>query len=179
LNPRLVKTVLLGYFGHNGYKLLDKSTGAIFKSRDVIFEEGITHLAKQSTPTVLSDDNDLFATRLQQNSNVDIVKDNPKPEPILPTHGIVPRSLPSSELHGTDNDNTPDTNNSTPTTTENPNNDPDNLPLALRKSWRTVKLTIWLQESTEYINRPMVNHILDDNWILRIFKEAMRRPDLW
>jgi len=44
LNPRLVKTVLLGYFGHNGYKLLDKSTGAIFKSRDVIFEEGITHL---------------------------------------------------------------------------------------------------------------------------------------
>ena len=102
----------------------------------------LTHLAKQSTPTVLFDDNDLFATRLQQNDNVDVVKDNPKLEPILlPTHGIVPRPLPSSELHGTNNDNTPDTNNSTPTTTENPNNDPDNLLLALRKPWRTVKLT--------------------------------------
>jgi len=29
------------------------------------------------------------------------------------------------------------------------------------------------------MNRPMVNHILDDSWIPRIFKEAMRRPDLW
>ena len=112
MNPRLVKTALLGYFGHDGYKLLDKSTGTVFKSRDVIFEEGITHLVKQLTPTVLSDDNDPFATRLQQNGSVDMVKDNPKPDTILlPTHGIVPRPLPSSELHETDNDNTPDTNN--------------------------------------------------------------------
>ena len=29
------------------------------------------------------------------------------------------------------------------------------------------------------MNRPIVNHILDDNWILRTFKEVMRRPDLW
>ena len=42
LNPRLVKTALLGYFGYDRYKLLDKSTSAVFKSRDVIFEEGIT-----------------------------------------------------------------------------------------------------------------------------------------
>jgi len=161
----LVKTALLGYFGHNGYKLLDKSTGTVFKSRDVIFEERITHLVKQPTLTVLSDDNDLFATRLQQNGNADIVKNNPKPEPIpLLTHRIVPRPLPSSKLYGTDNDNTPDTNNSTPTTIKNPNNDPDDLPLALRKPQRTVKPTTWLQESTKYMNRLMVNHILDDNW---------------
>jgi len=129
---------------------------------------------------VLSDDNDLFATRLQQNGNVDVVKNNPKPEPTpLLIHRIAPRPLPSSELHGTDNDNTPDTNNSTPTTTENPNNDPDDLLLALRKPWRTVKPTTRLQESTEYMNRPMVNHILDDNWISRTFKKVMRRPDLW
>ena len=129
---------------------------------------------------MLSDNNNLFATRLQQNGNVDMVKDNPKPEPIpLLTHGIAPRPLPSSELHETDNDNTPDTNNSTPTTTENPNNDPDDLPLALRKPQRTVKPTTQLQESTGYMNRPMVNHIIDDNWIPRTFKEAMRRPDLW
>jgi len=109
-----------------------------------------------------------------------VVKDNPKPKPTpLPTYGITPRPLPSFELHGTDNDNIPDTNNSTPTTTENPNNNPDDLPLALRKPWRTVKLTTRLQESAKYMNRPMVNHILDNNWIPRTFKKAMRRPDLW
>jgi len=81
-NPRSVKTTLLGYFGHDRYKLLDKSTGTVFKSRNVIFKEEITHLAKQSTLTVLSNNNDPFATRLQQNGNTDVVKDNPKPEPI-------------------------------------------------------------------------------------------------
>jgi len=109
-----------------------------------------------------------------------VVKDNLKPEPtLLLTYGIAPKPLPSSELHGTDNNNISDTNNSTPTTTENPNNDPDDFPLVLRKPWRTVKLTTQLQELTEYMNRPMVNHILDNNWIPRTFKEVMRRPDLW
>jgi len=58
LNPRSVKTALLGYFGCDGYKLLDKSTGTVFKSQNVIFEERTTHLAKQLTPVVFYDDND-------------------------------------------------------------------------------------------------------------------------
>ena len=41
-----------------------------------------------------------------------------------------------------------------------------------------MKQTTQLQESTKYMNRPIVNHILDDNWISRTFKEAIRRPDL-
>ena len=36
MNLRSVKTALLRHFGHNGYKLLDKSTGAIFKLQDII-----------------------------------------------------------------------------------------------------------------------------------------------
>jgi len=60
LSPRSVKTYLLGYFGQEGYKLLDRKTGAVFKSRDVIFEEGITYLAKQPTPTIFSEDNNPF-----------------------------------------------------------------------------------------------------------------------
>jgi len=32
-------------------------TGAVFRSRDVIFEKGTTHLAKQSTSIVFSEDN--------------------------------------------------------------------------------------------------------------------------
>ena len=50
LAPWSAKTVLLGYFGHNSYKLLDKTTGAMFKSRDVIFKEGTTYIAKQVLP---------------------------------------------------------------------------------------------------------------------------------
>ena len=31
-SARSVQVLLLGYFGHDGYKLLDKSTGAVFRS---------------------------------------------------------------------------------------------------------------------------------------------------
>ena len=50
ISSLVCKTILLGYFGHNSYKLLDKTTGAMFKSRDVIFEEGTTYIAKQVLP---------------------------------------------------------------------------------------------------------------------------------
>ncbi|KAF5387622.1 hypothetical protein D9615_000717 [Tricholomella constricta] len=40
LDMRSIKCVLIGYFGRGDYKLLDRSTGRIFRSRDVIFEEG-------------------------------------------------------------------------------------------------------------------------------------------
>jgi len=69
LNPRSVKTVLLGYFGHNSYKLLDKSTGKVFKSQDIIFEERVTYLARQPLPTVITNDNDMFIYKPQTNSN--------------------------------------------------------------------------------------------------------------
>jgi len=54
---------LLGYFGHDSYKLLEKNTGAIFRSRDVIFEEGITYYARQPTPISFTDENDPFSYR--------------------------------------------------------------------------------------------------------------------
>ena len=47
LSPRSTQVTLIGYFGHGSYKLLNRMTGAIFRSRDVIFKEGMTHLAKQ------------------------------------------------------------------------------------------------------------------------------------
>jgi len=49
LYPRSIKTVLLEYFGRDGYKLLDRETGSTFCSHDVIFEEGITHFTTQPT----------------------------------------------------------------------------------------------------------------------------------
>jgi len=51
LYPQSVKTVLLGYFSRDGYKLLDRETGSTFCSRDVIFEKGITHFTTQPTHT--------------------------------------------------------------------------------------------------------------------------------
>ena len=56
LQPRSVQVTLLGYNGRNRYKLLDRSTGAIFLSRDVIFEKGTTYLAQPSIPTVIAGD---------------------------------------------------------------------------------------------------------------------------
>jgi len=52
---------LLDYFRHNGYKLLERNTGAVFRSCDVIFEEGIIHYAKQSTLISFTDENNPFS----------------------------------------------------------------------------------------------------------------------
>jgi len=147
LNLRSVKTALLGYFGRDGYKLLEKNTGTIFKSRDVIFEEGITHLAKQPTPTTFFYDDNLFIDKPWQNDDEIRGKEDLKPEPTpLLMHGIAPRPLPSSELHK-DNDNEQtisSANDIISTITKNSVNDSDDLPLALRKPRRTVKPTTWL-----------------------------------
>jgi len=56
---------LLGYFGHDGYKLLDKSTGAVFRSQDIIFEERIMHIAKQSNPIIFNKENNSFRPSLE------------------------------------------------------------------------------------------------------------------
>jgi len=70
LFPQLVKVALLGYFGNNGYKLLEKNTGAVFRSHDVIFKEGTTNYAKQPTPTSFTDDNNPFPYRPDNQTQV-------------------------------------------------------------------------------------------------------------
>ena len=57
---RSVKVSLLGYYRHNGYKLLERSTGTIFKSHDVIFEKEETHYVKQPTSKFLQITQTLF-----------------------------------------------------------------------------------------------------------------------
>jgi len=48
LQPRSVKVVLLEYYDHKGYKLLEQSTSVVFRSRDIIFEEGTTNFTIQA-----------------------------------------------------------------------------------------------------------------------------------
>jgi len=42
-----------------------------------------------------------------------------------------------------------------------------------------TKPSTQLQESLKYLNRPIANNVEDENWIPRLFREVIRRPDLW
>ena len=85
LYPRSVKTSLLGYFGRGGYKLLDKQTGSVFRSRDVIFIEGNTNYATQSVHIDINDTNDPFLTAETQQQLYAISKQgNFETEPEVP-----------------------------------------------------------------------------------------------
>ena len=50
LDPRSIKYVLIGYYGHGAYKLFDSATGAVIKAQNIIFEEGLSHLTLQQPP---------------------------------------------------------------------------------------------------------------------------------
>jgi len=50
--------------------LLEKNTGAVFRSRDVIFEEGTTHYAKQLTLTSFTNENNPFPYRPSNQTQV-------------------------------------------------------------------------------------------------------------
>ena len=50
LEARFIKCALIGYFGRDAYRLLDRSTGWIYRSRDVIFEEGLGHCTLPPVP---------------------------------------------------------------------------------------------------------------------------------
>ena len=74
LFPWSVKVTLLGYFGHDSYKLLEKNTSTIFRSHNVIFEEGITYYARQPTPISFTDKNDPFPYR--QSNQIQMIEKN-------------------------------------------------------------------------------------------------------
>jgi len=86
---------LFGYFGHDSYKLLKKNTSAIFRSCDVIFEEGTTHYARQPTPISFTDENDPFSYR--PNNQIQVIEKDRnhkierklKQEPVRPSLQVI------------------------------------------------------------------------------------------
>jgi len=139
---RSVKTALLGYFGHNGYKLLDKTTDIVFKSRDVISEERTTHIMRQPTLAVLYDDNDPFIYNSLPNNNAASSDNNASTNQIpLSIQGIAPRPLASCDLHKNTQRTLTD-NNSTAVMEKEQDKElskvSETQPLALRRSQRTV-----------------------------------------
>jgi len=165
LQPRSVWVTLLGYNGRNGYKLLDRSTGAMFLSRDVIFEEGTTHLAQPSIPTVIAGD-------VQPSVPTVIVEDeNPcttdlswSNNDVANQFAIAPRPLPSQDLH--DHELTEDEVIS-PEVVVEPS-------LAMRRTRRAPMPSTRLCESLEYLNRATISSIEVDTWVPRTYIEAMK-----
>jgi len=99
LSPRSTRVILIGYFGHRSYKLLNRTTGAVFRSKDVIFKEGITHLAKQPTPIVFSEEDNLFPLKPDQTSK-NTTKSSSKHVESQPLQlGIAPRPTIMQDLH--------------------------------------------------------------------------------
>jgi len=184
-----VKVSLLGYYGHDGYKLLERSTGTIFKSRDIIFEEGETHYTKQPTSVIFTDDTDPFPyQRHNSNSvpdNVDIPSTSTIPkETLVKTipQEIAPRPLLITELHenrehiNSSISEHEDMNSENGNQVENENQEVLPVP---RRSQRIPKPSNRLIESCEYLNRSHAFTTDTNKWTPKTYTEAMRRPDLW
>jgi len=175
---------MIGYYDRSGYKLLDCSTGAVFKSRDVIFEESRPHYS--TDPIVSFPDTE--------------IPSNPHPM------GIAPRPKQTTQLHPMPPISTqpipPPTSTNSPTLTPKPGpiipqtvlNSPDNEvsdtiipggdePIAIQRSRRKVRPSVRMKESLEYLSRPtasMVNTTTySDDIIPTTFNQAMKRADLW
>jgi len=184
LAPRSVKLTMIGYYDRSGYKLLDHTTGAVFKSRDIIFEESRSHYS--TDPIVSFPDAEILSN----------------PHPMV----IAPRSKQTTQLHSmplisTQLISPPISTNSPilapkpgPITPQTILNSPDNevsdtimpggdKPIAIWRSRREVRPLARMKESLEYLSRPtasMVNTTTyNDNAILTTFNQAMKQPDLW
>jgi len=79
---------------------LDRSTGAIFLSRDVIFEKGTTHLVQPSIPAVISEDVQLSVpTVIVEDENPCTTDLSQSDNDVANQSAIAPRPLPSQDLH--------------------------------------------------------------------------------
>ena len=79
--PRSIKCVLIGYFGRDAYRLFDKSTGKTYRSRDVIFEEGVGH---RTLDAPVSNEGEIDDHIILQ----------PTDKQPVPNNGLVPAVLP-------------------------------------------------------------------------------------
>ena len=167
LAPRLVKLTIIGYYDRSGYKLLDCTTDAIFKSRDVIFEESQSYY---STDPIVSFPN----AEIPSNLHPMVIASRPKqttqlhPMPPIFTQLIpLPISTNSPTLAPKPGPITPQT------ILNSPDNEVSNAiipgedePIAIWRSRREVRPLVRIKESLEYLSRPtasIVNTTTYDN----------------
>ena len=103
---------MLGFYGQQGYQLLDKTTGTIFKSRDVIFKERTTHLVKKAVPNMNFEDDNPFQIIYLPDNAINNAKE--AKTITLPHQGIATHPTISSDLRKNEANTIPDTNNHSP-----------------------------------------------------------------
>lgn len=144
---------------------MDRTTGAAYKSRDVIFEETRPHLSTDPIASFPIDDSR------------------------TPSTAIAPRPKAITDLHETADNNASETTNGIDVPVQPPSNaeepvarDVAELPLALRRSRREVRPSQRMKDSMEYLGRPMANVVdseVHDLWVPKNYHEAMKSPELW
>jgi hypothetical protein len=185
LSPRSVKLTLIGYFEHAGYKLLDRSTGKTFRSRDIVFDEQPPHYSTDQAIT--------YPLGNEPTSASDLTTVVPRPQPISSLHSkpdvtkapstlpILPATLPTM-----------------PTTNSGDQDSETEVSqllhddavaagdsLAAQRPRRDVKMSRRMQESIEYLrtraNVSMTSEHMESNLLAipQTYTEAMKRPDLW
>jgi len=183
LSARSVRVSLLGYFGYDGYKLLDKSTGAVFRSRDVIFEEGIIYIAKQPNPIIYNKKNDPFqpSLELKTETKQESTPENPNPN-LGPNSDLLqataPRPLPIPRIHNEERESNETFTVQLISQTIDKEKE-TNLPLTICWTRRDPKPSTKLKESTEYLNCSVTYITNMDIQVPKTYNKAMKRPDLW
>jgi hypothetical protein len=188
LNDQSIKCVLLGYFGHDGYQLLDRSSRRIFHSCDIIFEEGVTHrtldTGSLSAGEQLSDDEGYVTLSEPELPNTPSIQDDERAQGLAPAHLTAP-TIPVTPVI-------------TPLTAVEP-------PVPHHSTWNMVP-TCAINESREseqhigqarrdgeeWAKMVTINAFLthlddtvallidpENNWIPNSYTEGMTRLDLW
>jgi len=185
LDPRLIKYVLIGYYGRGAYKLFDSATGAVIKARNIIFEEGPSHLTLPQPPA------DFFP---------EPAHDAPAPLSHGPHHISRPGLPIAPRVRSTDPPLHPSCLAETSTLPDVPMVPPASsthtLPSALRRSTCTINPTPASRAAEETLNMERLARECGEDWatdgrtpqafmtngdvhVPSHYAEAMRRPDLW
>ncbi|KAG5726156.1 hypothetical protein E4T56_gene2140, partial [Termitomyces sp. T112] len=188
LDARLVKCMMVGYFGRGDYKLLEHTTGQIFQSRDVVFEEGLAHRTlpdacdgpavdlfeildiptiepssrhvNLSEQTVSSGDNALVAPQTTQTP--------PGPNHPAPAQERV--LIPAEPRHS-ERLAARAAPSGAPAAGFSPQTPPDDNPSDPESEEETYASMPGALST--YVGDP------DDVWVPKSYSEAMKRPDLW
>lgn len=186
LAPRSRKTVLIGYHGRGSYRLLDRSSGQFFKSRDVIFEEGVANRSLTNYPERVFDADDSFdfgltnyPTPVPAPTTITPIASPPlEAQSQIPPSTVVPLPPPTPTAVAP-----PPPVINEPRRSTRERKTASNME-ASKESERTVEAAkaeglYWANNKKSRASAFLSTVNPDDLWIPRTYKEAMTRPDLW
>lgn len=192
LADRSIKAVLIGYFGRGSYRLLDRTNGRIFRSRDVVFEEGRAHrtLEHSDAPSTGEiEDHVVLDDPPAPEAAPETIQDDERIQGIAPAH-----DAPSIPIAPTPVTEIPDaipttrrSNRKTKPTTALKDSlaSEESIETARRLNvdWATdsrqPRMAAVIAAMTEFDDARALLTNPDDNWIPNSYTEAMTRPDLW